>query len=283
MEEVFRRTVRDIRSVSISQSTVFMVSNGTGVMRALAGDDLLTAWERGRDLPEQEAALALLVLALPEHSANELANLPLGERNALLLEMRAATFGLRMEGLAVCPECGAQLELVFDARKLARELRAIDPPAPDEIAGRTMRPANTLDLLASSAAEDENQARRILLARTLNVAKPEFNHLEGFNAEVRRDRWLEAQPEPTVELLLRQFERLNASAEIRAQFHCDVCGSDATVDVDVARFLLREVAGAARRLMSEVHELASAYGWSERSIAVMSEARRAAYLEMLRG
>ena len=45
--------------------------------------------------------------------------------------------------------------------------------------------------------------------------------------------------------------------------------------------LLREVAAAARRLMADIHELASAYGWSEAAIVSMSTARRAAYLEML--
>jgi hypothetical protein len=34
-------------------------------------------------------------------------------------------------------------------------------------------------------------------------------------------------------------------------------------------------------LLGEIHELASAYGWSERAIAQMSAGRRAAYLEML--
>ena len=62
-----------------------------------------------------------------------------------------------------------------------------------------------------------------------------------------------------------------------------MCGlpQAAGVDLDVARFLLREVAAAARRLMADIHELASAYGWSEAAIASMSAARRAAYLEML--
>jgi hypothetical protein len=37
----------------------------------------------------------------------------------------------------------------------------------------------------------------------------------------------------------------------------------------------------ARRLLIEVHSLASAYGWSETDILSMSEPRRALYLEMV--
>jgi hypothetical protein len=75
---------------------------------------------------------------------------------------------------------------------------------------------------------------------------------------------------------------MNSSAEIRAQFHCAECRSRTSVDVDIGQFFLREIASAARRLTADIHELASAYGWSERSIAVMSGARRARYMEMLR-
>ena len=49
----------------------------------------------------------------------------------------------------------------------------------------------------------------------------------------------------------------------------------------MARFLWKEVRNAARRLLGEIHQLASAYGWSERAIAAMGPGRRAAYLGML--
>ena len=53
------------------------------------------------------------------------------------------------------------------------------------------------------------------------------------------------------------------------------------LDLDIAGFVWREVALAARRLLTEIHRLARAYGWSQQAIAAMSTPRRAAYLEML--
>ncbi len=91
-------------------------------MRAFAGEEMLKAWECSRELPEQEAALSLLALASPERSWDELAKLPLRERNALLLELRAMTLGRRMNGFAVCPDCGAQLEFTLDPRGPGTEL-----------------------------------------------------------------------------------------------------------------------------------------------------------------
>ena len=242
-------------------------------MRGLAGEQLLTAWERSRALPEQEAALALLEQAQPERRADEWALMPLSERNALLLELRAATLGRRMEGFAVCPDCGAQLEFAMDARELARGLRAQAEEAGGEQDGLAMRPANTLDLLASGAAESEEEARSILLARTAGV--------EATDSAGAAASWIAAQPAQAVARMAERFEALNAAAEIRVRFECVACGSRPWLDLDIVRFLQREISAAARRLMAEIHELALAYGWSEAAIAAMSTVRRAAYLEML--
>jgi hypothetical protein len=244
-------------------------------MHTLDGEQMLMAWECCRERPAQEAALALLALACPQQPREELASLPLARRNALLLELCAKMLGRRMEGFAVCPECGAQLEFVLDARELANGLHA--PPAEAVRVGLTMRPANTRDLLASLDAGDEEQARSILLARTLGFEERED--------ERGADEWLESlpalSPETEPAALLERFERLNGPAEIRVELQCAACRSRPLLDLDIARFLVRVTLGAARRLMAEIHELAKAYGWSERSIAAMSGARRAAYLEML--
>jgi hypothetical protein len=246
-------------------------------MRGLAGERLLRAWERSRELPEQQAALALLELADPKRSARAWARLPLGERDALLLELRAATLGWHMEGFAICPECGAKLEFAVDARELARGLKtpAARAAKPKGIA---VRPANTLDLLASGAATSEEDARAILLARTACATARETEAVKS--AEGAR-RWLKARPRRVAVLLAKRFEQVNAAAEIRIELACAVCGGGSVLDLDVVGYFLREIAAAARRLMAEIHELARAYGWSEAAIVGMSGARRAAYLEML--
>ena len=247
-------------------------------MHALDGEKMLMAWERCRERPVQECALVLLSLAQPEQSVEALASLPLAERNAQLLELRSMTLGGRMEGFAICPDCGAHLEFAMDALELARGLHASAAEAIEQ--GLTMRPANTRDLLASLDAGDERQAESILLARTLG-----FEELDETAKKVGPQKWLEglsdSVPEAGSAALLERFDRLNASAEIRVQLQCAVCQSSPLLEMDIARFLVREIASAARRLMAEIHELASVYGWSEQSIAAMSGARRAAYLEML--
>jgi hypothetical protein len=230
-------------------------------MRALTGEDFLKAWEFRHALREQEAVLAVLDIGFPERSRAELARLPLAERNTLLLELRAATLGRRMDGFAVCPDCGAQLEFVLDPLEMANARD--DPPSGEfhQSARHMMRAVDSMDMLASAAAADERQARLILLARTLGVD--------------------EAEAEKAEQCVLDQFERVNSAAEIRLQLQCGECRGSAGFDFDVAGFFLRELSSAARRLAQDIHELASAYGWSERSIAAMSVMRRTAYLELL--
>jgi hypothetical protein len=244
-------------------------------MHALSGEEILVAWERSRQRPEQEAALALLALALPERQVSELAALPLGERNALLLELRATTLGSTMEGRAVCPGCGMQLEFTLDARQLAQGLREQATSSGEELDGLALRPVNTQDLLACAGATDEEEARMILLKRTVTVQQAEPGSDEP--QPVR----LQSLSAPVTDALIEKFEELNAAGEIQVQLQCAGCEARPRLDLDIAHYLVREIAGAARRLMAEIHELARAYGWSEESIARMSGARRAAYLEML--
>jgi hypothetical protein len=79
-----------------------------------------------------------------------------------------------------------------------------------------------------------------------------------------------------------EFNRLNADAEIQFTLACPACGIVQRTELDIVRFLWSELRHAAKSLLFEVHELASAYGWSEASILSMNASRRAMYLEMAR-
>jgi len=70
-------------------------------------------------------------------------------------------------------------------------------------------------------------------------------------------------------------------AEIRLTFDCPVCGDAFEDDLDLPTFLWAEMAARAKRLLSEVHLLASAYGWSEAEILGLSPVRREFYLGMV--
>src|SRR5262245_49401300 len=92
-------------------------------MRTPTAAELLDLWERAS--PASDAVRAeLLLAALGEQDAAS-ASLPLGRRDALLMERHARLLGARVEGLATCPACDAQVELEFSLAALEHEV----PPA----------------------------------------------------------------------------------------------------------------------------------------------------------
>ncbi|MDQ6775227.1 MAG: hypothetical protein M3071_03175 [Actinomycetota bacterium] len=234
-------------------------------MRALSGELLLEAWERAVAEPELVRALTLLGLALPEADREQLAAMPVAERNLMLLRLHELSFGPRLDAVASCHRCGAPFEFSVPVADLMAT--ATTPPDGDVLEWREeggryrLRQLNTDDLLASLEVADPREAQEVLLTRCL-VASP-------------------AERSGPSSGVLEKFDELNAGVELTCTMPCPECASEEIVDLDVARFLWIEVRRAASQLLRDVHDLASAYGWSERSILELDVRRRTAYLELL--
>src|SRR5262245_2048559 len=84
-------------------------------MRGFVSEQILRAWESCASASPEERAVALLAVAgeaQPEA-------LPIGERDARLLELRAHTFGPVLELVVDCPRCQDPLEFSVEASRLA--------------------------------------------------------------------------------------------------------------------------------------------------------------------
>jgi len=252
-------------------------------VRALAGELLLQAWERGASVPEPRRSLALLAVALPDRDALELADAPVTERDRLLLRLHQLSFGSELSAIAACSGCSAQLELAVPVTELVALTDGDEGDERDGLswteAGRRfeMRLATTTDLLASLEPAELEDAQELLLSRCVTVDPPlDVERLS--QAPTALERFERLSQAPTV---LERFERLNAAAELRCGVTCPECAHSEVVDLDIGRFLWTEVRRAASRLLREIHTLAAGYGWSEPSILAMSAQRRAAYLELV--
>jgi len=125
-----------------------------------------------------------------------------------------------------------------------------------------LRAVTTDDLLAILGEPETGAAADLLLARCLEVSPAAGQRTPPAATQQR-------------------FGQLNAASELSCSVDCPGCSSRELLDLDMARFLWKEVRNAARTLLGEIHQLASAYGWSDRAIAAMGPGRRAAYLGML--
>lgn len=241
-------------------------------MRALSATDMLDLWERGRARSAAERALLMLEAALPRRSAGELGALSLGQRDRLLLRLRAAALGPRLAATTDCPACGEQLELETDCLALLAE-------APDRAAGPrslevadhvvTYRLPDGRDAVAIASLRDADAARRELLARCVTGAAAPAGEVPP-----------ERLPAPVQSALAEAIARDDPQAETVLALACTSCATRWAAPLDVARFVWAEIAARARRLVLEVDALARAYGWREADVLALSDARRAAYLSL---
>jgi hypothetical protein len=87
--------------------------------------------------------------------------------------------------------------------------------------------------------------------------------------------------EPVVEAVIDSIVAADPQADIRIDLECPACAARWLAPFDVASYLWTELDALARRTLIQVHQLASAYGWTESEVLDLSPRRRAAYLEIL--
>ena len=231
-------------------------------MRELEAPDLLALWERGLTRHAIDRSALLTAWARPQIDAGRIADLPLGEITASLLQLRAATFGDRIRAHADCERCGQRLELNFATHELLQPAASADEA---EAAGVRLRLPCLRDLAAIADERDAERAARALLARCMRNAPADAGAL----------------PPEIVREIEDALEAADPNADLAFDVHCEACGHTGSAQLDAGELLWDEVDARARALLGEVHLLASAYGWSEGEILGLSTARRAAYLSMV--
>jgi hypothetical protein len=241
-------------------------------MRPLGARDILHVWERGELLASWERPL--LLLAMGEHGglASAFAELPLGERDARLIELRERTFGRTLQIYTACPACAERYELSLDTAELLERGRPSLDTETELVEGPfrlRFRLPNSRDLVALRALLSGDDPRRALAARCVSSAMREEEVVDS--AEL---------PEPVLVALAREMELRDPLAEIRIALDCAECGAAWQPRLDIAEFLWAEVRALARRLVTEVATLARLYAWREDDILEMSAWRRRAYLEL---
>ena len=242
-------------------------------MRALSALELLEVWERGLAEALPDRALELLAAAWPETPRDSLADLSIGQRNAKLLTLRERLFGRVMAAVVACPRCAERLELTLDTV----ELRSSSGQKPESeislsVAGYDMsfRPPTHQDVIAAAGQSDLARSRSLMLQRCLLSV-----HCGG--APVNSDQL----PPEVVEAVTQRMAEADPLADIQIAISCPACAQGWRAAFDILTFLWSEIEAWAWRMLSDVHTLASAYGWCERDILALSPTRRQFYLEMV--
>ena|SRR5215831_17673816 len=245
-------------------------------MRTLSAAELLSVWERGRSERPAQRALTLLAAACADTPTEELRRLTVGERDRRLLTLREWAFGSCLQSLADCPACGEKLEVecsISDVRVAhAPELLEEFPITAAEHEVRFRLPnAGEVACLSADAEVSSNQIR--LLERCVLSA----HRYDG--QVVPADRL----PTEVVTAVTDRMAQIDPQADVQLALTCPACQHRWLAAFDIVSFFWNEITAWSRRLLREVHMLASAYGWSEAEILSLSPWRRQAYLEMVGG
>ena len=241
-------------------------------MRGLTAADLLGVYEQGRRVGGARRALVMLEASGDAPDPGPLASISVGERNSMLMRLREATFGPEVHGVATCPGCGERLEVSFNVGDADRsesghsnDWRLLEA---DGFEIRYRLPTAS-DLVAVEGLPEGADGRRVLIERCVEVRR------------VGRRRSASGLPSALIERVGEEIARADPEAIADVQLACPSCGQEHAVMFDIAAFLWSEIEARAPRLLTEVHELASAYGWGEGEILALSPWRRRAYLEMV--
>lgn len=231
----------------------------------LSDSDLLDLWERGSALHPLDRGLLVLSAELPEAQTASLADWPLGRRNKALVDLHCSRFGPRLQAWTACIACGEKMEFEINGPTLTQQNADVEPQSRREtvvVNGQSFRLPTSRDL-AQVARDGDPRAAPIRLLDLCRVGEPV------------------ACSEEDVEEIGGQMALADPLAEIRIALRCPACGNESAETLDIVSFVWAEIVSRAKRLLWEVHNLASAYGWTETDVLSLNAARRSLYLEMV--
>jgi hypothetical protein len=231
---------------------------------------LLRAWEDGAAVTPLDRAPSLLrsLDALP--ASLSISDLTVGQCDARLIELRRALFGDIVEVVSVCPACHAELEIEAPLSELQPPvLEGKLAPATVQTDGYTAvcRIPSNRDLRALELLGDRATLQDLLERCMLEAYDPDGSPVT--TAEL---------PGEVVETIVDALAEADPGAHTTLRVHC-TCGSEWVDELDIRLIVWTDLTDWVGRTLTEVHQLAQAYGWSEGEILELEPWRRRWYVE----
>jgi hypothetical protein len=208
-----------------------------------------------------------------------------GDRQFLMLKLRAITFGERVQATTTCPwsDCGTEVDVDFNISDIQVEdagldtqLHRMDLDMPEE--GRPkkiwFRLPNGSDQENLNALASDNPAEissRLLwrcIQRIDDQQSPDLEQIRKLSSSVRIQ-------------IESQMQTLAPDVDLTMETCCPQCQRDFTIPFDIQSFFFGEMHNSRELLRREIHYLAYHYHWSEQDILSMTRDRRQQYIDIL--
>lgn len=216
----------------------------------------------------------------------QLRELTLGDREALLLHIHRLTFGDDMACTLPCPSCSKVMDFQLQSHRL---ILHVPEPQQEYFEESFLLDATRLQVRFRLPRGSDIETALHQCSRTTEDAAIAL--LRRCIDWVRQDGAQNGEENISMahcpaQLSARISERmaeLDPQAETMLQMECPSCGHGFKAPFDAADYLVRELAARERQLFCDVHTLALAYHWSESEILNMTPRKRKLYLELLDG
>lgn len=245
-------------------------------MRTPSPAQLLEAWERGGGQPAAARGLLLLGISCDEQPAETLPRLPLGRRDALLLQLRQRLFGTGIDSVAHCPQCATLVEVSFRGDDLLaagdgahESAESHEYRSPDGEVRVRFRLPDSEDELALASCGSIADACALLLERCVLDASASGAPCAPHEL-----------PEAAQAGLAQAMADADPQADLQLALTCPSCAHEWQPAFDIGAFLWQELQAWTLRLLRDIDMLARHYHWSEADILALSPRRRQAYLEL---
>ena len=253
------------RDTSVTEPVEPTLSQWPPDMRALTQADFLTLWESGRRLHPLDWGLLAIHTMFPATRRTSVADWS-GPSQPGVGGDALACFGSPIRGWTSCGGVPKSSSSIRGRALVERPLRA---GRSRSLQGQTFRPPTSRDLARIAAEDDPGKAA---------VALVEMCRINGEAGPVERSFTAEIDwTEEDLDAIGDKMALADPLGEIMLHFDCPECGELFDDSLDLPTFLRAEIEGRAKRLLREVHTLASAYGWGEAEILSLNPARRQFY------
>ena len=258
-------------------------------LRQLTGADHIFLMEQGRELLPAHWITETLARCISElgpirGSTDELKeairSLTVGDREALLLQLRRFTSGDRLNCVLSCPrpKCQEKLEFEITISDLLRSDEAEARPEHELTVfgedGRTI----LVKFRLPSGADQEAVASLGLT----DIADGAETLLRRCVLSVSQDgKFIDEIPASLTQQLPSRMAELDPHAEITLTANCETCGGSFSFVFDTAGYLIQELQNESERLYREVHLLAFHYHWSLTEILSLTMQDRRRFLRLL--
>jgi hypothetical protein len=255
-------------------------------LRPVTGDDEDFLLSYGEELSPAQRVTALLtrcLTRLPPLKAvtrQAVRSLTVGDREALLLQLRRLTTGDRMVCIVTCPHTGCEEKMDLD---LAIHDLLLPPYDHARATYRRNCTANgdAFDIHFRLPTGGDQETVADLARRCPEDAAVSMLQRCIIDIKVNGQETDATLPESVFFKLSEAMADLDPQAELTLNLKCPYCRRGFSTALDMGSFFYTEIEGCSRSLYREVHLLALHYHWSEADILGMTAERRRRYLDLL--